>query len=119
MPVHDLIKFALAGLVGACLMPVTSSQPAAGDDTVLLAQGPSRGGCLDRRAAIAAVGSGKARPLSEVRDVAEQAAKGEMINADLCPQNGGLAYVVTVLPPSGKVSYVTLDAASGRVVNVR
>ncbi|MFC5067817.1 PepSY domain-containing protein [Flaviflagellibacter deserti] len=76
-------------------------------------------GCLTRREAIAAVAAGRAMPLRQVRGTAETAAKGEMINADLCAKDGQLLYIITVLSQSGKVVYATLDAANGRVVNLK
>jgi uncharacterized membrane protein YkoI len=76
-------------------------------------------GCLKRREAVAVVTSGKAVPLRQVRGAAEGAARGEMINAELCTRSGQLVYVVTVLSGSGKVVYVSLDAASGRLLNMR
>jgi uncharacterized membrane protein YkoI len=106
-------------MIGACMIVPGVAPAQAGDGTVLLAQVVPRQGCLSRRDAIKAVMSGQARPLSDIRDQAENAASGEMISADICPQGGKLAYVVTVLSPSGKVAYVTLDAASGRLLNVR
>ena len=75
--------------------------------------------CMTRREAIAVVGSGKAVPLREVRGAAEQAARGEMINAELCVRNGQTVYVITVLSESGKVVYVSLNAASGQLINMR
>jgi hypothetical protein len=85
----------------------------------LLAQNYPADGCMPRRDAIAAVASGKVVPLRQVRGTAEEAAKGEMINAELCTKNGATVYVVTVLSTSGKVVYVTLNAASGQLVNLR
>lgn len=77
------------------------------------------GGCLSQRDAIAAVQSGKAVPLAKIRDDAQDAAGGEMIDADLCPRDGRLAYVITVLKPEGKVVTAVVDAASGRLINVK
>jgi hypothetical protein len=106
-------------MIGACMIVPGTLPVRASDGVVQLAQVVPRQGCLSRRDAIQAVMSGQAKPLSDVREQAENAASGEMISADICPQGGKLAYVVTVLSPSGKVAYVTLDAASGRLLNVR
>jgi hypothetical protein len=85
----------------------------------LLAQVYPADGCVPRREAIAAVASGRVLPLRQVRGTAEEAAKGEMINAELCTREGASVYVVTVLSTSGKVVYVTLNAASGKLVDLR
>lgn len=102
----------LFALGNAAIVPALAAAP-----DVLLAQAGT--GCLSRRDSISAVGAGKAKPLSEIRDIAERAASGELINAELCDQSGRLTYVLTILPESGKMAYVTLDAVTGRVLNVR
>jgi uncharacterized membrane protein YkoI len=84
-----------------------------------VSQGYPADTCLPRREAIAAVAEGRAMPLRQVRGTAEQAAHGEMINAELCLKSGQLVYVVTVLSTTGKVVYVSLSAASGQVIGTR
>jgi hypothetical protein len=103
------------------LLALSFAGPAAAQYTSagLLAQGYPATGCLPRRDAIAAVASGRVLPLRQVRGTAEEAAKGEMINAELCTKDGTTVYVVTVLSTGGKVIYVTLNAASGQLVNLR
>jgi hypothetical protein len=105
----------------AVLLVLSFAGPAAAQYTSagLLAQGYPADGCMPRREAIAAVASGRVLPLRQVRGTAEEAAKGEMINAELCTKDGATVYVVTVLSTSGKVVYVTLNAASGQLVNLR
>lgn len=83
------------------------------------AQGKSRAGCLSQREAIAAVQSGKAIPLSDVRATAEAAGRGEVIDADLCTSNGRLAYILTLLGANGQVTTATVDAANGRLIDSR
>jgi uncharacterized membrane protein YkoI len=85
----------------------------------MMAQVYPREACFSRKEAIQAVQAGRARPLREMRAVAEKAAGGEMVDADMCNQNGVLTYVLTVLTGSGKVSYVTLDATKGSILGVR
>jgi hypothetical protein len=75
--------------------------------------------CLPRREAIAAVASGRAIPLRHIRGTAEQAARGEMINAELCFRSGQMVYVITVLSSTGKVVYVSLNATNGQVIGTR
>lgn len=76
-------------------------------------------GCLPRREAVAMVQSGKALPLRQLRGKAEDAAGGEMINAELCFRGGQAVYVITVLSTAGKVVYVTLNANSGQIIGTR
>lgn len=82
-------------------------------------QGYHADGCMPRREAIATVLDGRAIPLRHIRGTAEQAARGEMINAELCYRGGQLVYVVTVLSVTGKVVYVSLNATNGQVIGTR
>jgi hypothetical protein len=86
---------------------------------IVIAQGYPADGCMTRREAKAFVMSGQAVRLRMVRGVAEQAANGEMINAELCWRGGQVIYVITILSASGKVIYVTLDAATGQLIGTR
>lgn len=96
----------------AVLTVLTASGPAA-------AQGYPADSCLPRREAIAAVAAGRAMPLRHIRRTAEQTARGEMINAELCYRGGQIVYVVTVLSATGKVVYVSLNAANGQLIGTR
>lgn len=102
----------LGGLALAVLMALSSPGTAT-------AQGYPADTCLPRREAIAAVLNGRAMPLRRIRGAAEQAARGEMINAELCLRGGQLVYVVTVLNTTGKVVYVSLNATNGQVIGLR
>jgi hypothetical protein len=82
-------------------------------------QGFPADGCMPRREAIATVLDGRAIPLRHIRGTAEQAARGEMVNAELCYRGGQLVYVVTVLSVTGKVVYVSLNATTGQVIGTR
>ena len=44
---------------------------------------------------------------------------GEVVNARLCRQEKGLVYVLTVLSGDGKVTHTSVDATSGKVVDIR
>jgi uncharacterized membrane protein YkoI len=105
--------FFLRGLV--CVAALTALLPAGSAQS----QGYPADGCLPRREAIATVLGGRAMPLRHIRGTAEQAARGEMINAELCFKGGQLVYVVTVLSTTGKVVYVSLNAANGQVIGTR
>ncbi|MCF8478103.1 MAG: PepSY domain-containing protein [Pseudolabrys sp.] len=71
-------------------------------------------GCLSKAEQRAAVASGKAVPLAQaIKALNAHGRKAEVVRAELCPRNGGLVYVLTVLARDGKVTRVQVDAASG------
>jgi hypothetical protein len=45
--------------------------------------------------------------------------RSELVRARLCRHGEGLAYVLTLLRRSGKVSRVTVDAANGELISRR
>lgn len=113
-------SFARRGVFFGLLALIASAIPApAFERAAVLAQGYPADGCMSRREAKATVLSGGAVRLRSVVGVAEQAASGEMINAELCWQGGQLIYVITVLSTNGKVVYVTLNATSGQLIGTR
>lgn len=65
--------------------------------------------CLGPSQQRQAVASGAARPFG----VIASKLRGELVNARLCKQGGGLIYVVTVLRGSKRMD-VRFDARSGR-----
>ncbi len=65
--------------------------------------------CLGPSQQRKAVASGAARPFGAIASKV----RGELVNARLCKQGGGLIYVVTVLHGSKRVD-VRFDARSGR-----
>lgn len=75
---------------------------------VLAQTGP--GECLTVGAAQEALLDGRARRLAEIRRKLE----GDIVKADLCLDEGRLAYRVTVLTRDGQVKKVVLDASSGQ-----
>lgn len=108
-----------SGLARASLITLTMLAGAAeAQEPIAVVQGHPEG-CMTRREAKAYVLSGQAVRLRMVRGVAEQAANGEMINAELCWRGGQAVYVITVLSAGGKVVYVTLNAATGQLIGTR
>lgn len=81
----------------AALAPVSSAAQGSGE-------------CLTFGAMQEALLEGRARRLAEIRRQLE----GDIVKADLCLDNGKLAYRVTVLTASGQVKKVVLDASSGQ-----
>lgn len=87
-------------LVAAVLGLAGSAAPAAAD-------------CLSSGQARLAVQNGQALPLQAV------AARlgGELLNAQLCQNNGQLVYRVSVYMKNGQVVIRIVDARTGRVLN--
>lgn len=79
--------------------------------------------CLNKAEQRAALAAGRAIPLAQVRAKLDPAGRkgkhGDIIGARLCETPQGLVYVLTLLARNGKVSRVTVDAASGAVVRGR
>lgn len=82
--------------------------------------------CLSKSEQRAAISNGQAVPLAaairSVRSVhTAKRSRGsrEVIKARLCREPKGLVYVLTVLSRDGKVTHSSVDATSGKVVDVR
>lgn len=73
---------------------------------------PASAACLSPREARDAVASGEAMRLSRVARVVE----GEVLDAQLCEDNGGLVYRLTVMTPGGRIATVVVDARTGTVM---
>jgi len=103
MPVpRRLIIAALAGLFAV---------PAFAADSLQFA-------CLNKAEQRAAVAERRAIPLAQaVKTLHAHGRRAELVRARLCRHGEGLAYVLTLLPRSGKVARVTVDAANGEVIN--
>ncbi|MEQ9691378.1 PepSY domain-containing protein [Bauldia litoralis] len=73
--------------------------------------------CLSDRDARSAVQSGQAVSLSKMIKRIQSTTGGEIVPPPkLCKQGGQLVYIVNVLSPDGKVTKVTVDAASGSIL---
>jgi hypothetical protein len=77
----------------------------------VIAQGTG-GDCLTVGAMQEALLDGRARKLAEIRRQLD----GDIVKADLCVDEGKLAYRVTVLTREGQVKKVVLDAGSGQLM---
>lgn len=110
MPVFRILLLFLLGLIGFAAILV---MPAA-------AANVSTRVCLNKAEQAAAVGNGRAIPLSDaVKAARRHGRRGELLRARLCHRGGGLTYVLTLLPRSGKVMRVTVDAANGALITGR
>lgn len=72
--------------------------------------------CLGKEQQRAAIESGRAVRLAAAVQAARGRVAGEVVKARLCDSPRGLVYVLTVLARDGKVSRVSVDAASGTVL---
>jgi uncharacterized membrane protein YkoI len=79
--------------------------------------------CLSKTEQRAAIAHGQAVTLAtairSVRGSVRGKGAREVVKARLCRQPNGLVYVLTVLARNGKVTHTTVDATSGKVVDVR
>jgi hypothetical protein len=83
------------------------------------ADAPHRG-CLSKAEQRVAVASHHAISLAHaVKALHAHGRRAELVRARLCRHGEGLAYVLTLLARSGKVTRVTVDAGNGEVINGR
>lgn len=72
---------------------------------------------LDQEEARRAMEAGQIRPLAEVMTSVEQRFVGKVVNIGLDQDQGRWLYHFKILPGSGLIYKLTIDAASGQVVN--
>jgi hypothetical protein len=72
--------------------------------------------CLGKEQRAAAIASGKAVRLPIVLRAVRGRVAGEVVKARLCESPKGLVYMLTLLARDGKVTRVSVDAASGNVI---
>ena len=104
------------------LVPVLASWPVAAEpETPLLVAMTERGAqtCLSDAELREEVAAQKAIAQSEALKVAKAAVAAEPVRARLCRRDGALVYVITALAKDGKVTRITLDAGTGRVLGQR
>ena len=83
------------------------------------AEAPQRA-CLSKAEQRAAVADHKAISLAQaVKSLREHGQRAELVRARLCHRGDKLAYVLTLLARSGKVTLATVDSASGEVITSR
>jgi uncharacterized membrane protein YkoI len=76
--------------------------------------------CLTKAEQRVAVAEHRAIPLAEaVKILHAHGHRAELVRARLCRHGESLAYVLTLLSRSGKVTRLTVDAANGEVINGR
>ena len=73
--------------------------------------------CLSKSEQRAAISNGQAVTLAQAIRSARGRGSQEVVNAKLCRKEKGLVYLLTVLSRDGKVTHMTVDATSGKVVD--
>ena len=86
----------------------------------VLAADPPHTACLSKTEQRAAVAEHRAVPLAQaIKSLHAHGHRAELVRARLCRHGDRLDYVLTLLPRSGKVTRVIVDAANGEPVNGR
>ncbi|WP_319410595.1 PepSY domain-containing protein [uncultured Cohaesibacter sp.] len=75
--------------------------------------------CLGSGEMREAISAGRAQSLVAITQAATAVVAGDVIKSNLCLDGGRLVYDLVVLSRQGKVSRVTLDAKSGKVLSVK
>lgn len=73
----------------------------------------------DHDRARAAVEAGQIRPLTQLLSEVEKRYVGQVVDTDLDREDGRWVYEFKLLPPSGRMFRVELDAATGTVRRTR
>jgi uncharacterized membrane protein YkoI len=73
----------------------------------------------DHERARAALAAGEIRPLAELLAEVERRYVGRVIETELERDDGRWTYEITILPPSGRVFELKLDAATGSLLRAR
>lgn len=81
----------------------------------LLGPAPARAG-VDQEEARAALAAGVIRPLAEILAIVEGRWLGRAIEVELDREDGRWVYDIKLLPPSGRVFELELDAATGALL---
>ncbi len=110
-PIRAIAAFAALLAAGLAAEPATADENRA---------------CLNKAEQRAAISNGQAVPLAtairsvrSVRTAKRSRGGREVIKASLCREPKGLVYVLTVLSRDGKVTHTSVEATSGKVVEVR
>lgn len=109
-------------LFGLLLILTTLAVSAsAGPDQTILVVASEKGSqsCLTDGELRDEIAAKRAIPQALALRAAKTAVSAEPVRARLCRREGGLVYVITALAKDGKVTRITLDAETGRVIGQR
>lgn len=73
----------------------------------------------DQERARAALAAGEIRPLAEILAIVERGYLGRVIEVELDREDGRWVYEFKLLPPSGRLYELEVDAATGEVLRTR
>lgn len=80
---------------------------------------PARADRRDHEQARAALARGEIRPLAEILTEVEKRWVGQVIETELEHDDGRWVYDLRMLPPSGRIYRLKLDAATGHLLKSR
>ena len=88
--------------------------------SLLLAPADARAdGRRDHERARAALAAGEIRPLADLLAEVERRYAGRVVETELDREDGRWVYEVKILPPSGRIFELHLDAATGALLRSR
>ncbi|MGE5260770.1 MAG: PepSY domain-containing protein [Actinomycetota bacterium] len=71
-------------------------------------------GCVDWGNAAAIIAQNKLIPAGTIYQMVQKKTGGKVVNQSLCKQGNGYVYKLVVLGPTGEVTNLVVDAATGR-----
>lgn len=71
--------------------------------------------CLSSEQTRQAIAEGRAIHLSEIKQALSRIVRGEVIKAQLCADQSGLIYKITVLSRTGRVTRIQMDASTAKI----
>ena len=119
-------KLCYSFLMSRVLLPllccaILSGQAMAGPEQTVLVVASDKNGqaCLSDSELRDEIAANRAIPQANALRAARSAVPAEPVRARLCRHDGALVYIITALAKDGKVTRITLDAETGRVVGQR
>lgn len=104
------------------LLAALAAWPAAADPAEAIRVAATEKGaqaCLSDAELREEIAAKKAIPQADALRAAKSAVAAEPVRARLCRREGVLVYVITALAKDGKVTRITLEAETGRVLGQR
>jgi uncharacterized membrane protein YkoI len=82
--------------------------------TLTVATEAGEPGCVDWGKAAAIIAQNKLIPASTIYQMVQKKTGGKIVNQSLCKQGNRYVYKLVVLGPTGEVTNLTVDAATGQ-----
>ncbi len=112
-----MVRMLAALAIAAALTVWSGLLPAAADEVACLTRREQKGSIANGRAVTLAAAMRAAQVTARV--TARGRSGREVVKARLCREPEGLRYLLTVLARDGKVTHLTVDAGSGKLVDAR